>query len=279
MKKRIGLILLALTLGICSFAGCGSIREVRDSGKPDRIIKEKDSDSGEKGGIEDVQPGATDSSTTDTGDSTDSPTSATGNTTDDASLVIDESYLSIYCDYLKDNIADEGWGMYFNSRECGPMYAASFCVYDIDGDGYKELIVSGALGLRCKEFSEIWIWNGTYMVSQYYDGSPAYAENGLVWFADGDYELMEEGERMYNHEYADYIAPSDKPSYDKLVITECIEGDEDWIEQEVDEQYKIGGKSVTADEFENAVAKLFSSPYYFQFIDLNLENVNEYFGG
>lgn len=55
--------------------------------------------------------------------------------------------------YLNDGIKDG----YFKSKTQGNLYGATFYVYDINGDGHKDVIVSGALGLRSMTFSEIYM--------------------------------------------------------------------------------------------------------------------------
>lgn len=68
--------------------------------------------------------------------------------------------------YLKGGIKSNQFGTtYYNSKKQGTLYGAQFFVYDINGDGHKDVIVSGALGLRTMTFSEIYMHvDGKYKV-------------------------------------------------------------------------------------------------------------------
>ena len=45
------------------------------------------------------------------------------------------------------------------------LYNAQFFVYDVNGDGHKDVIVSGVLGIRTMTFSEIYMHvDGKYKV-------------------------------------------------------------------------------------------------------------------
>lgn len=67
--------------------------------------------------------------------------------------------------YLKNGIKHDKYSTYYNSKKQGIMYGARFFVYDINGDGHKDVIVSGVLGLRTMSFSEIYMHvDGKYKV-------------------------------------------------------------------------------------------------------------------
>lgn len=85
--------------------------------------------------------------------------------------------------YLKGGIMDN----YFSSKKQGPIYGAKFFVYDINGDGHKDVIVSGALGLRSKCLSEIYMHvDGKYKVIPI-DGVLSGVSSKGLNFVDEDY--------------------------------------------------------------------------------------------
>ena len=63
---------------------------------------------------------------------------------------------------------------------------ASFILYDINGDGYKELIVSGPLGLRCAFFSIIYSYDGKkFHKTETINGEvSAVSKNGITFTYD-----------------------------------------------------------------------------------------------
>ena len=67
--------------------------------------------------------------------------------------------------YLQGGIVHKQYGSYYKSKKQGILYSAQFFVYDINNDGHKDVIVSGALGLRTMTFSEIYMHvDGKYKV-------------------------------------------------------------------------------------------------------------------
>lgn len=67
--------------------------------------------------------------------------------------------------YLKGGLEETDYGSIYKSKKQGMLCGASFYVYDINGDGHKDVIVSGALGLRTMTFSEIYMHvDGKYKV-------------------------------------------------------------------------------------------------------------------
>ena len=55
--------------------------------------------------------------------------------------------------YLNGGMKKDQFGStYYQSKKQGILYNAKFYVYDINGDGHKDVIVSGALGLRSMTF-------------------------------------------------------------------------------------------------------------------------------
>ncbi len=85
--------------------------------------------------------------------------------------------------YLKGGIEDNC----YMSKKQGPLYGAEFFVYDINGDGRKDVIVSGALGLRDKSLSEIYMHaDGKYKVIPIDGKLKGVSAKGLN-FVDEDY--------------------------------------------------------------------------------------------
>ncbi len=86
---------------------------------------------------------------------------------------------------------------YYMSRTQGPMYSTRFYVYDINGDGHKDVIVSGALGLRDLTFSEIYMHvDGKYKVIPIRGTLKGVSSKGLNVQED-DYEMSYDGAATY----------------------------------------------------------------------------------
>lgn len=82
-----------------------------------------------------------------------------------ASVTMTKSEKRVYSRWMLSGIRQTEYGPYYQSKKQGVMYDPKFYVYDINGDGHKDIIVTGSLGLRIKTYSEIYMHvNGKYKV-------------------------------------------------------------------------------------------------------------------
>lgn len=71
---------------------------------------------------------------------------------------------------------------------CGIYNAATFVLYDINGDGKKELIVSGPLGMRSAMFSRVYTHVNKKLVHYDFDGEITGVSKKGMRFDQNDYE-------------------------------------------------------------------------------------------
>lgn len=121
--------------------------------------------------------------------------------------VLEAEIYENYREYLWNNYipADENDEYYscdvFESPETGFRYESPrFCFTDINDDGYRDIIVSGMLGLRIKEFSEIYMYyDGTYICIPEIDGT--INQCGRYGYLYGtDYDTADAGAIQYESE-------------------------------------------------------------------------------
>ncbi|MBR4343210.1 MAG: hypothetical protein IKP88_11000 [Lachnospiraceae bacterium] len=76
----------------------------------------------------------------------------------------------------------------------------SFFWYDLDGDGYKEFILSGALGIRSVMNTLIYHYNGNdFSYSLVHGYVTGVSKKGFA-ISDPDYSLDENGQSVYSYE-------------------------------------------------------------------------------
>lgn len=74
-------------------------------------------------------------------------------TCDAKSATLTQAEKEHFSKYLKGGIEYDEDLYYYSSKKQGDLYDAKFFVYDINGDGHKDVIVSGMMGLRSASFS------------------------------------------------------------------------------------------------------------------------------
>lgn len=80
-----------------------------------------------------------------------------------ATATMTQAERKVYTKWLLNGITKTQYGTYYKSKTQGIMYNPEFYVYDINGDGHKDIIVTGRLGLRTMTYSEVYMHvNGKY---------------------------------------------------------------------------------------------------------------------
>ena len=95
--------------------------------------------------------------------------------------------------YLTNGMEYNGDYEYFSSEK-GPILSPNFCLYDVNNDGHKDLIVSGARGIRELYFTEIYMHVGKKYVKISYDGMFEGVGKKGILIEIQDYGYGEDGE-------------------------------------------------------------------------------------
>ncbi len=77
-----------------------------------------------------------------------------------ATATMTQAERKVYTKWLLNGITKTQYGTYYKSKTQGIMYDPEFYVYDINGDGHKDIIVTGRLGLRTMTYSEVYMHVG-----------------------------------------------------------------------------------------------------------------------
>lgn len=110
-------------------------------------------------------------------------------------------------DYMA--LRTDGFSHEYTSTENGVFWEAKFYLYDINQDGIDDLIVTGALGLRCKMFTDIVLNMPNGPEEYYFDGVPTFVRDNYVFFDDMDYSGA--GEENYITRYVVCFEDSNAP--------------------------------------------------------------------
>lgn len=193
-----------------------------------------------------------------------------------------EHYMDAYRKYLNESRFDNTFyvSIYDSEYDCvydTPYFSSVFGLADINGDGMKELIVSGALGLRDKLLTAISFWQDNTFVSLEYGGEPDLIGSNMVYFNDPDYGGA--GEELYSHEYVvlfddkgngTIILSSNKKG--TFVEVDNVTG-EYVLEYEI---YEIEGEEVSEEDYASRKEELLSQMKSFELYDNTLENIEKY---
>lgn len=117
-----------------------------------------------------------------------------------------ESKTALY-DYMV--LRTEDFSHEYTSNENGIFWEARFYLYDINKDGRNDLIVTGALGLRCKMFTDIVLDMPNGLEEYCFDGVPTFVRDNYVFFDDMDYSGA--GEENYITRYVVCFEDSETP--------------------------------------------------------------------
>lgn len=84
---------------------------------------------------------------------------------DAATATMTQAEKKVFNKWLITGIKKTEYGSYYMSKTQGIMYNPQFYVCDINGDGHKDVIVTGRLGMRTMTYSEVYMHvDGKYKV-------------------------------------------------------------------------------------------------------------------
>lgn len=189
-----------------------------------------------------------------------------------------ESVYDNYIKFIKANMNDDNF-MASDGDSCY-ILNSSFAFEDINGDGYKDVILCGYLGLRCKQFSKVYMYNnGEYVYIPQIEGMIHGIGDKLLFTTDWDYygggEMQYEGAGIYSvnengtlDEKALYY--SDMSVYNE----ETQEFDED-NPVFITEKYYIDCVECSKDEYDAAVSSYVCTKEleYYELTSENIDNI------
>lgn len=113
-----------------------------------------------------------------------------------------------FSSYLKRGMGHDGYSTTFQTLKSGRMYSPKFFVYDVNGDGHKDVIVTGAVGLRSATFSEVYMHVGKKYVAVPISGTPKAVSSKGIYSVLDDYSMA--GAIRYHTCYACVVNRSGK---------------------------------------------------------------------
>ena len=176
--------------------------------------------------------------------------------------------------YLNDG---RGEDTSFMMKKNGCVYGAKFCLYDVNQDGHKDLIVTGYLGMRSMTFTEVYLHIGKKYIAIPYDGTLVgihkngikfltedYAQAGLIRYTDIEvYKINTRGKST--QKLAKYRTFS---WYDEENDTEYPDG------KLLELTYKVNGKKTSKKAYVNAMKKYKFSKVKWHTV--NKKNIDKY---
>lgn len=187
--------------------------------------------------------------------------------------------MEYYEKYINDRASFDESSCTFASASNPVYWGPTFCLYDVNQDGEDDLIINGALGLRCKMFSEIVMTTPDGYTTLFFDGEVTGFSENIVFFDDPDYGYA--GEEFYEHSYALAFKPD--TTYDEILFKRYDaqyadpETDEEWAEPIVlFEGYFVNNEEVTAEEYEaqeQTIVPTTSTVFH----EMNLEEMSNVF--
>lgn len=158
------------------------------------------------------------------------------------------------------------------------IHEASFAVADVNQDGYKDVLVKGYLGLRCKELSDIGFFNGKEIVEVAGDGSPYGYRDNYIYFQDPDY--AQAGAIIYDVNGIYEVNPDFKLEQRLYCSIESIMFDEETgeeLEQSIDNKFfTMNGEEITEEEYFDKLPDYMEGYLSFEFHELTKENIEEF---
>lgn len=150
-------------------------------------------------------------------------------------------------DYLTTNMDETGIMTETNGYICG----GNFTLYDVNGDGHKDLIVYGALGLRTAMLTVVYLnINDQYMEIPFMGEPMGYYDYGLI-IANDDYEsagaIRYNGLSVYSIDLDGHDI-SEVESMTSIQFFDLETGDELEEEKVLSEEYTILGEPATKEE-------------------------------
>ena len=249
MKKRTGILrglcLVMAATAMLSFVGCSGIdKEVEEKSKISSSTK-KDKD---KNKDKDKDKEKDDKKKEDKENE------------DDKGEKNTDDYIEEYKNYLKNGYnADGDW---FKPNDGTWLYSPKFSLFDVNFDGYKDVLVKGDLGLRCKEFTAVYFYNpdNNSYTELVLDGSPIGYTSDCLILADYDYGGA--GEIMYNHDYVfQFDGDESHAVVEHFRTTEAVETEDGDIDyNDTEDRYYVNGQESDEDSFYDI--------YYKQYYDV-----------
>ncbi len=187
--------------------------------------------------------------------------------------------MEYYEKYINDRASFDESSCTFTSTSNPLYWGPTFCFYDVNLDGEDDMIINGALGLRCKMFSEIVMTTPDGYTTLFFDGEVTGFDENIVFFDDPDYGYA--GAEIYVHSYALAFQPD--TSYEEVLFMrhDAQYADPDTFE-ELDEPivlfegYFVDNEEVTSEEYE-AKAQTIVPTTSTVFHEMNLEEMNNVF--
>lgn len=132
-------------------------------------------------------------------------------------------------DYIESRVVDEDFGLFYGgvTQYC----STSVALVDVNQDGCEDLVVSGALGLRSKGFTDVILNLPEGFKELSYDGALTKVVDNRLFFTDCDYSGA--GETTYDN---DYVVEIDNSGNEK-VLASC-ELVAKWYDSNTDTAYE-----------------------------------------
>ena len=176
--------------------------------------------------------------------------------------------------YLNDGMGDNGR---FMTKETGLIYESKFFFYDVNNDGHKDLIVTGALGLRSMTFTEVYLHAGKKYIAIPYNGTLVGVHKNGMKFLTEDYGMA--GAVRYT-DVEVYRMNAKGKSTQKLAKNQTVM----WYDEEKDIEYpdgkilelkyKVNGKISSSKDYVRAMKKYKFSKVKWHTV--NKKNINKY---
>ena len=179
--------------------------------------------------------------------------------------------------YISERMEVTEYGTNFSSDEFGMIYGAKFSLCDVNQDGCKDLVITGALGLRTMTLSEVYMHVGDKYVTVPYGGTITGVGKKGICIDTDDYEQA--GAIRYTDESIYKIDSKgnskSKLQFFKSVMFYDIENNIEYKKGKLlSKNYYINGKKTTKAKY-NTIRK----KYKFKSIkwhNMTKTNINKY---
>lgn len=192
-----------------------------------------------------------------------------------ADAVLTEEDAKEYKEYLLSNMTEYGFTFKSDGNICG----GQFCLYDCNGDGRKDLVITGPLGLRCAMLSEVYMPNNDiYEAIGLYGTPEGFFENGIVFDCE---DYTEAGAVSYDSKavYSFDLDAHDICEAEYNIETRYFDaetGEELENPEVLSETYQIMAEDCSKEECEAAFAEFSAKSKMIEMYELNSENVEKY---
>lgn len=196
-----------------------------------------------------------------------------------AGSALDESEIyANYIKFIKENF--DGDTFFAQRQDSTILYSPSVAFEDINGDGCKDVLVNGYLGLRCKQFTDIYMYsNGEFVYIPEIDGCVCGIGDGIILTSDPDYGQA--GAIQYLNESVYSISESGDLELKMMKSTESVVYDE--ATQTFDDghplsqtiQYFMEGAECTKEEYDAKMSSYVCTKEleYTELLEDNIESI------